>query len=417
MYCSKCGAKNPDEHQFCEKCGAPLMKKQQEASTEEPQASPVDANASRKKRRTMGGIAIIAVVVVCIIAIVVNMGQQVSPEYTEKIAEADRYLEELDYDKAETAYLEAIDIEPKVDEAYLKLADTYVVQEKYEDALEILEKGQENAGGKKIIAMLEKVTPYSSYYDFLEAEVIPEVGLAQVDETFYWGESSGLVSALIKDINADEIPELITVTYGATKYSTITMSVYTSEDGEVTLVDEYVENDIPDEDSFGRQYDVVVKEHEGKTYLYIYGYLPLHASGAHWFIRAYAIEENEILSSCEVGYYSALEVTLYYLNGETIARFDNENPGINYDKDAAIATSDKAYDVFTEALMPYGLENKLARNEYGTLNIYGYDSDDPTEVILSYLEAGEFDEYNGVNFAAGDIRFLSDYTDLRSNLD
>ncbi len=409
MYCGKCGAQNPNEHQFCEKCGAPLMK---DAQTPE-----ADVAAKRKKQLMAGGLAAVVVIVVCIIAIVANMGGKVSPEYNEKIAEADRYLEELDYEKAETAYLEAIDIEPKVDEAYLKLADTYVVQEKYEDAVKILEKGQENAGGKEIIAMLEKVTPYSSYYDFLKAEVIPEVGLADVDEAFYWGESSGLVSALIKDINADEIPELITVTYGATKYSTITMSVYTSEDGEVTLVDEYVEDDLKDEEYFGNQYELFLKEHEGKHYIVLEGYQVAHYEGAADILNVYVLENGQIDRVCDMMAATSYGSNRHYLNGEIVSQYDYDvGDMLGYDEAEDKAAEDAGFSAFEQALTPYGLSGKLTTTEYGRYTIEGYDESEPSEQALLYLEAGEFDENNGVNYEGIDMRFLSDYTDLRSNL-
>lgn len=49
--------------------------------------------------------------------------------YQALVDEGNRYIEDLDYEKAEDKYLKAISIEPKKKEPYIKLADLYMAQE------------------------------------------------------------------------------------------------------------------------------------------------------------------------------------------------------------------------------------------------------------------------------------------------
>ena len=64
-------------------------------------------------------------------------------EYDTCISQAEKYLEELDYEQAEAMYLDAILIDSKRLEAYVGLANIYIAQERYEDASEILKKAKE----------------------------------------------------------------------------------------------------------------------------------------------------------------------------------------------------------------------------------------------------------------------------------
>ena len=71
-------------------------------------------------------------------------------KYQAQIAEGNRYLEELDYEKAEASYLSAIDVEPKKEEPYLRLAEIYNVQDEPEKAVEILLQGVKATEGSEV---------------------------------------------------------------------------------------------------------------------------------------------------------------------------------------------------------------------------------------------------------------------------
>ena len=135
-----------------------------------------------KKKLIAGIIAAVLVVAAAVTALLIYFDRQNSAQYNDKVVEADRYMEDADYEKAETAYLEAIEIEPKEPDAYVKVADIYMEQERYEEAEEILEKGSSQAGGSAIEAKLESVRTYGTYDDYLVNTLIPDSGLADVDE-------------------------------------------------------------------------------------------------------------------------------------------------------------------------------------------------------------------------------------------
>ena len=69
---------------------------------------------------------------------------------------ADRYLDELDYDRAIAAYKEAIKIDPGQVDAYLGLAQAYEESGDIEAAIRILEDGYKETESKRIKKRLEK---------------------------------------------------------------------------------------------------------------------------------------------------------------------------------------------------------------------------------------------------------------------
>ena len=76
--------------------------------------------------------------------------QQREKNYKAHISDGNRYLEEMDYEKAEDSYLAAIEIEPKEPEPYLRLADIYEAQNEPEKVVEILKQGTENTDSPEI---------------------------------------------------------------------------------------------------------------------------------------------------------------------------------------------------------------------------------------------------------------------------
>lgn len=87
--------------------------------------------------------AVIAVSAAAAIPITACDFYAASPLYqtTHPIESGNRYLQEMDYENAVTAFETAIRKDPLNTEAYLKLADTYAVLEKPEEAIRILQNG------------------------------------------------------------------------------------------------------------------------------------------------------------------------------------------------------------------------------------------------------------------------------------
>lgn len=147
MKCPKCGAEVREDARFCENCGAPIMIKGKAE------------NGAKEKKIIIALIAAI-VVVAGVIGIICFTGED-SSAYSEKLKLAEQYVTEGDLEAAEIQYKELIDLEPKKETAYIELAkEVYVEQERYEDAIEILEKGLAATGGsgkiEKTIVMIRE---------------------------------------------------------------------------------------------------------------------------------------------------------------------------------------------------------------------------------------------------------------------
>lgn len=115
-----------------------------------------------KKKRSLKYLVpcIIIVVIAIIISLVFVFSHTDTKEYDNKLEEAQKYVEEMDYEKAETTYLEAIKIDSKQPKAYLKLADVYVADGQADKAIKILNKGLKNIdkdGQKEISEKKKKI--------------------------------------------------------------------------------------------------------------------------------------------------------------------------------------------------------------------------------------------------------------------
>ena len=231
--CPSCGEENPAENKFCESCGVAMEQDKQEVQP-----------AKKSKKKWIIAIVVGVLVLAAIaVAVIFFAGDKEEAKYNTKITEADKYLEDQDYEKAETAYLEAIDIDPKKEPAYLKLADTYVEQHKEGEALSILETAtQELPDSKKIKAKYDEidssdyVQAMKAYDEFLSNKTIPT-------DNYTW-ESSSCEFALAY-ISNEEVPELI-VHYPQAKVKT--GALYQYRDGEVKWV---AAMDLDDIDNLG----------------------------------------------------------------------------------------------------------------------------------------------------------------------
>lgn len=118
------------------------------------------------------GVVAIAVIVA---VLVVVLPQRKEKEMEDLLARGDQYLEELDYEAAEAQYLEAIAVDPKQEEPYLKLAEIYTRQNQPKKAAKILKKGQEQTESP----VIEKKY---SLYSYVDEVLIPEEGQCQEGE-------------------------------------------------------------------------------------------------------------------------------------------------------------------------------------------------------------------------------------------
>ena len=143
MICKRCGTENNETARFCRNCG-------NEFKQESIMTVSLDSNNQKykKKTRKKSGVFLILILVIAgIIAsfwITKSKKEKKIKEYKNQITQGNKYVEDLDYEKAEESYLKAIKVDPKRKDSYLKLADVYVAQEKYDKAIKILEDASEN---------------------------------------------------------------------------------------------------------------------------------------------------------------------------------------------------------------------------------------------------------------------------------
>ena len=81
--------------------------------------------------------------------------------YQALVDEGNRYIEDLDYEKAEDKYLKAISIEPKKKEPYIKLADLYMAQGKQKKATNILKKAVKNIDADESTELQQRYDLYT----------------------------------------------------------------------------------------------------------------------------------------------------------------------------------------------------------------------------------------------------------------
>lgn len=153
MKCAYCGAENKEDARFCGKCGKPMEQVEKAIYENRPEDTaenslvevPMAAGAGQQKKRRRwpiitGIIVLLAAVGTAGILVVRNM--QVKRQYNEYTSSGGRYLEELDYEKAEDSYLTAIEIDPKQPDPYRNLIQMYAEQGKYTKAVETAEKAE-----------------------------------------------------------------------------------------------------------------------------------------------------------------------------------------------------------------------------------------------------------------------------------
>ena len=177
MKCPKCGADNEKDAKFCAVCGTSL-----ETVEEEKETSNSEKPKKKEKKFIFVALAGVLVIIAVIVAgIWVTKENQVKKQYQDHLASGQKYLEELNYESAEDSYLKAIAIDPKKPEPYLKLIDTYIAQEKYDDAAKIAKQAQKKVPEKDVEEFQKLEKEYDSVLDY-EWVVEPTI---EADDIYY----------------------------------------------------------------------------------------------------------------------------------------------------------------------------------------------------------------------------------------
>lgn len=435
--CAACGHANLKDHNFCESCGCRLDKTAHEnenTSSLKPDSESIPVRKLEKKKiLIIAGIMLIAIAVVVSIVLASSAAreaeyqEQVSAEYSTKITEADRYMKDLDYENAEASYLRAIDIDPKQDTAYLKLSDTYVEQEQYEKAVDILEQGKNDCGKKSIKKRIERVYPYYGYECYIKEDLNEEEGILgnQVSVELH----SGLAGAAIIDVDNDDIPELLTVSITEESQPvSFIIKEYSCKKKKISLTSEITHSCA--KDGYGENYgNIFVKEFEGKSYI---GIQSMYANN---------IYDDPVVQKLWIYGFEKDMIKLKEKFTIDISKDDNsEHPNIKYifdlngnqvgecyaERESRISMFDDedrrtfneqyktGYNAFEECLEKYGLGRLLGiqeGEEYFSRGFVSYEPDKETEIyLLDY-------DYHKHNFSDEYTITTKDYTELVKLLD
>ncbi len=262
MYCKKCGKNNQNNAHFCAFCGEPLGQNvEDETSNLANMESEKGKSEKAKKSKIHILVALIFLfLIVTAVAFAVKyiVLKQQEKQYHIEIEEGNRYLEEYAYEEAEDKFLEAISVEPKQEEPYLKLAEVYNAQNQPDKVKNILNRGMKETGGSQVQEKYE-------LYTYVEKVLIPEIGWCQdgkyTSKYDYATEEStiprlqpvhsqkGVLTSLIRDFDADGNEELLVLVMNHIKQedgegkwdeNAVYLQMYETIEGKVTLQDEYL---------------------------------------------------------------------------------------------------------------------------------------------------------------------------------
>ncbi len=220
MYCEKCGSDIEKGERFCYRCGA---------------AVPTEGYAGKeiKKQKKRWPFAILIVLVVlaaAVTGVVLFTKGEAERKVKEQLALAERYLDELEYDKAIAAYKAVLDLDEKNADAYLGLAEAYAATDRRDKAEEILAEGlaltddreierelkalrkQERAEKEDVVPTpTEKPTPTEEpEEDILVKEPWRQAYLTKLEEIRrdWWGIEDAHMDVWIISLDGDGIPDL-----------------------------------------------------------------------------------------------------------------------------------------------------------------------------------------------------------------
>ena len=251
MFCKKCGKEIRENTKFCPQCGNPVN------AIETKEHGNPKARAGKKNKRLFaiiaGAVIIVAVGVGFFVAL---KDQKVKKQYSVCVDVGNKYLEEMDYEKAEASYLKAIKINPKEKESYMKLADIYMAQGEQDKATEILKQAIENIDEKDSEDVVERYNLYS----YVDKVLIPQIGrveegtyecnygnLGNGFELYPVSTEKGVMNWYIADYDGDGTEELLVLILDKQKETSegnsisrnrILLQMYASEKDKVTLQDE-----------------------------------------------------------------------------------------------------------------------------------------------------------------------------------
>ena len=131
--------------------------------------------SDKKRKILLIVLSSLLVIVIGIIAYMLINNHMVESQYTASISQADRYLQDKNYEDALVAYKQALELDPDSEDPYLGLANTYVAMGDTSKAVSILNQGLERMDSTKLKALLNQLETYKSESENLLAKDSEEI--------------------------------------------------------------------------------------------------------------------------------------------------------------------------------------------------------------------------------------------------
>lgn len=201
-----------------------------------------------KNRKLITVLACILVVIIGAAAasIIIFNSDDADDKYRKKIETANKYIDDENWEDAIVAYLEAIEIDDKDENAYLALAQIYVYQNQMDEAKAILEQGIKATGSKKLQDYYDRFFSDTSNSSDDEQgdkeEVVPEINTSLLKQIGKYSFGDYAEKYGFSDISMSG--DICNVTYGNLKGATF---AYYNTDDNQRIVD--VTNETPRNES------------------------------------------------------------------------------------------------------------------------------------------------------------------------
>lgn len=184
MNCKNCGKELKGNEKYCPTCGKPIPDDGKIQKSPESDDFVQERVCSKKKKRVKWSWIMTAVLLLAAVGISAGLivkRQQTKQQTADLIAEGNRYLEALDYEKAADAYLRAIAVAPKEKEPYLRLTELYLGTGDVESAQDIIQQAQNHVADsdKEVFESMEKE------YENLEEYAWAVEPLIEADNIYY----------------------------------------------------------------------------------------------------------------------------------------------------------------------------------------------------------------------------------------
>lgn len=115
--------------------------------------------SDKKRKILLIALSSLLVIVIGIIAYMLINNHMIESQYTAAISQAEKYLQDKNYEDALVSYKQALALDPDSEDPYLGLANTYVAMGDSSKAVSILNQGLERIDSsklKKLLNLLEK---------------------------------------------------------------------------------------------------------------------------------------------------------------------------------------------------------------------------------------------------------------------